>query len=301
VTTLGCRVVEPPIDDAARRLAPLLERTGLAAHDERARTGALRYALVRSNDRGQLLVAIVTTGDAPPAPLRRAAAALRRELPAVVGVIWVRNDARGGALLAPDQQTLAGARVIEQRVGPITLEVSIGAFFQINRAQAARIYARVAELTGAGRGIEAVDLYCGVGGLALTLADRGARVLGIEREPEAVAAARRAAVHNRLAERARFEIGTADAVARLAGRPGLICVNPPRKGLDEPTRDALLALAPERIAYVSCAPDTLARDLAVLTAGGYRVERIAPYDLMPGTAQIETIALCRRDTTSTIT
>lgn len=291
VSTLGCAVVEPIIDRVADALAARIGESDLEVYDEAARTGHLRYALIRS-DGAHALVGIVTTSAAPAEAVLALAEALATAAPEVAGVVQVINDATTGALLGPEQRTLVGEPTIRERIGDLEVEVGVGAFFQINRVQAARMYAAVADWTGAGPGTKAVDLYCGVGGIALTLAARGADVVGIERHADSVATARAAAEHNGLT--ARFEVASADQIAQWVDTPDLIVVNPPRKGLDEETRAAVIALAPEQLVYVSCNPVTLARDLDVLSDAGYRATRITPFDLMPATAQVETVAILRR-------
>ncbi|RMH40471.1 MAG: class I SAM-dependent RNA methyltransferase [Deltaproteobacteria bacterium] len=292
VSTLGCAVVEPVVDRVARAVAADHAACGLAAFDERTRAGHLRYLLVRS-DGERALAGIVTAPSAPAAAVDRLAERLRARVPAVVGVVHVVNDATGGALLGPRRRIASGAAVIREALGDLDVEVGIGSFFQVNRDQAARLYAAVADAVQAAPGVRAVDVYCGVGGIALTLAARGADVLGIERDADAVATARAAARRHGL--RARFEAADAARLVDLAGAVDVAVVNPPRKGLDVPTRAALARLAPARIAYVSCHPDSLARDLGDLRGAGYRVERAVPFDLMPGTAQVETVAILRRD------
>jgi 23S rRNA (uracil1939-C5)-methyltransferase len=294
VSTLGCRVVEPVIDHIAEALAGLLGASGLAVYDERRRRGALRYAVIRAAADERALVGLVTTSEAPRAALTDIANELRARCSEVAGVAWIENDTTGGAILAGTARGLCGARSLLDRIGPIELSLDITSFAQVNRAQAARIYAAVADLlrgTGCRR---AIDLYCGIGGIALTCAHAGLDVLGVERNPGAVAAARAAATANRLAGRARFEVGRADQLLALAGEVDAAIVNPPRKGLDPRTRAALIELAPRRLVYVSCGPDSLARDLVQLTGAGYGVEAIVPYDLMPGTEQIESITSCLR-------
>jgi len=291
VSTLGCAVVEPVIDQVAGALASRIDDSGLEVYDETARTGHLRYALIRS-DGHRVLVGIVTTLAAPTEAVANLAEALCAAAPEVSGVVQVINDATTGALLGPKQRTLVGRPTIREAIGDLEVEVGIGAFFQINRIQAARMYAAVADWTGARAGTRAVDVYCGVGGIALTLAARGADVVGIERNADSVATARAAAERNGLT--ARFEVASAEQIAHVVDATDLIVVNPPRKGLDDQTRAALLALAPAQLAYVSCNPVTLARDLDRLSAAGYRVVRITPFDLMPSTAQVETVAIVQR-------
>jgi 23S rRNA (uracil1939-C5)-methyltransferase len=290
VSTLGCAIVEPVIDRIACAVAERVPGCGLPVYDEATRAGQLRYAVIRS-DGERALAGIVTTSAAPADRVRALAADLRGAVPELAGVVHVENDSTGGAILGPTQRTVAGAATLRERIGDLEVEVGIGAFFQINRDQAARMYARVADLTGAGRGTRAVDVYCGVGGIALTLAARGATVTGIERDADAIATARAAAARNRLD--VRFEVAPSRQLGTLVDAADLVVVNPPRRGLDAATRGGVIALAPEMIAYVSCNPSTLARDLDALAAAGYRVETVEPFDLMPGTAQVETVAVLK--------
>jgi tRNA/tmRNA/rRNA uracil-C5-methylase (TrmA/RlmC/RlmD family) len=151
----------------------------------------------------------------------------------------------------------------------------------------------VAELAGDMRGKRAVDLFAGLGGFGLHLARAGAEVVAVEIDRDAVAQLRRAA------ERAGLPLTTiaGDASADLAaqlGTPDLSVVNPPRKGLSESTRQLLVALAPPTLIYVSCGPETLGRDVQILATHGWTPDTIEPFDLMPGTAQIETIVRLRR-------
>jgi 23S rRNA (uracil1939-C5)-methyltransferase len=334
VDMAGCRVVEPVIDEvreAARRAL-----AGLSVYDERARAGMLRYVVIRSSTAGRVLVAVVTTGTTPRAAVLGPAQALVADA-RVSGVVWVKNDTRTGAILAGEVELLAGERAIIQTVAGVDIELGAGDFFQVNRDQAARLYARVSELAVAARGVLAaparrvlaaparrvIDVYCGVGGIAFTLARAAPdiEVMGIERNRSAVDAANRAAERAGLHGRVRFAAGVAADVPALAARafgsgpasdaPGgivdrldrmdrmdrvdMVVVNPPRKGLDVETLAALRQLAPSRVIYVSCGPESLARDLSYLALlDEYRVERVEPFDLMPGTPQVETIAVLGR-------
>lgn len=289
VPTLGCRVVTPAIDAAATLVAEALADADLTPYDERTRTGAARYVIIRANADDELLVGLVTTTSAPRASVDRVAAAL--ELPGLRGVVWVRNDSTGGAILTEDRAVVRGEDRLPMRIGAVELDVALAAFFQINAVQAARMYGQIAD--EAGLPGTALDVYCGVGGIALTLAHRGWRVVGLERDRDAVAAATAAARRQHLP--ARFERGDARRLADLAAGVDLIVVNPPRKGLDGATRDALATLGPRRLAYLSCNPDSLARDLREL---GAELARAQPFDLMPGTGQVETLALVSLPTES---
>jgi 23S rRNA (uracil1939-C5)-methyltransferase len=213
----------------------------------------------------------------------------------VRGLVAITNDRRDGAIVpsGSSAQVLFGHGHLVEELAGVKLEVGAAEFLQVNRAQATAMYTRVAELAGDMRGKCAVDLYAGLGGFGLHLARAGAEVIAVEIDRDAVAQLRRAA------ERAGLALTTiaADANAQLIeqlGEPDLVVVNPPRKGLSESTRDLLAALAPPTLIYISCGPETLGRDLAALRVHGYRPDVIEPFDLMPGTAQIETIVRLRR-------
>jgi 23S rRNA (uracil1939-C5)-methyltransferase len=280
----GCEIPEPPGQALAEDVVDRLQRSGLPPYDERARTGELRYLVVRVNHAGESLVVVVTGTAAPRAAL------------AALGVPLVHhvNATTGGALFAPtgsgdDDAVLGGTGVLVDRVGPVALELSARAFFQVNREQAARLYAHVAS-AASGR---VADLYTGVGGIALTLAAAGADVLGIESHAPAIADARRSAEAMGLGGRARFEVGDAAALAAASRDFDAIVVNPPRKGLQAAARAALLRMSAPRVVYVSCGPESLATDLAAL-APAYRAVRLSPFDLLPGTPHVETVAVLDR-------
>ena len=288
VDMAGCRVLEEPIDAVAGALRDELARAGLPVYDEKTRLGELRYAVLRANHEGRVLVVVVVASDGRRAALVDIARELRRRVPAVAGVVANVNATTGGAIFGPIDLPLDGESTLADEIGGLRLILSARAFFQVNRAAAARMYREVERLVEPGPGLRVVDLFTGAGGIALTLAARGADVLGVEAHPEAVQDARRSAAA--LGLPARFL--AADAAAGLAEPADLVVVNPPRKGLGADTRAALLEARPPRVVYVSCGPRSLGDDLAAL-ASGYDVASVRPFDLMPGTPQVETVALLR--------
>jgi 23S rRNA (uracil1939-C5)-methyltransferase len=293
IDTLGCRVVAPIIDEVATWVRGAAESAQLTPYNEATRAGELRYVVVREAA-GDVMIALVVTPGAPRAKLEQVANALAKH-PAVRGLVAITNDRRDGAIVpsGSSAQVLLGHGHLVEELAGVKLEVGASEFLQVNRAQAQAMYERVVELAGDMRGKHVVDLFAGLGGFGLHLARAGAEVIAVEIDRDAVAQLRRAA------ERAGLPLTTiaGDATAKLAaqlGDPDLVVVNPPRKGLSESTRDLLAGLAPSTIIYVSCGPESLSRDLAVLRAQGWQPDAIEPFDLMPGTAQIETIVRLRR-------
>jgi 23S rRNA (uracil1939-C5)-methyltransferase len=294
VDTTGCRVVTPAVDEVAMRVRDAAERAGLVAYSEATHAGELRYVVVREASDGGVLVALVTTTTADEAKLERVAAALGPDAkPPVRGVVWVAHDRRDGVIapVGASERVLRGDAHVTETFAGVAVDAGAGEFVQVNRAQAAAIYARVAELARPAR--RAVDLFSGLGGIALHLARDGAEVVAVEVDPVAVAALDRAARAAGLPIRAlaadagrvdRGELGDVDVAV----------VNPPRKGLGERGRAVVGELAAPVVIYVSCGPEALGADLAALAAYGYAPDVIEPFDLMPGTAQVEVVVRLRR-------
>lgn len=293
VDTLGCRVVAPIIDEVATWVRGAAERARLSAYDERARTGELRYVILREAG-GDVLVVLVAAPRTPRAKLDAVAAALGHH-PAVHSVVVVENDRRDGAIVPSggSATVLRGHGHLVERLAGVPIEVGAGEFLQINRVQAAAMYARVAELAEAGPGTQAIDLFAGLGGIGLHLARAGAAVIAVEIDRDAVAQLRRAARGANLPLTAiAGDVG--EVRGQLGARPDVVVVNPPRKGLSDRARAFLAELAAPVVIYVSCGPDALGRDLVALAGHGYTPDAIEPFDLMPGTAQVETLVRLRR-------
>jgi len=298
VDTAGCTAVAPVIDRSASLVRSALTSQGLQVYDERARTGHLRYVVIRADAEERALVGLVTTSDVSRDRLDDAAATLVAD-GSVRGVLWLRNDTTAGAIFDPAQAPvlLAGEPTLAEEIAGVAIDVGITEFLQVNRLQAAHLYDLVARIVGAEVDRRAVDLYCGVGGLSFAMARTGARVLGIEAHPAAVRAAGLAAERAGIADRVSFRVGRADDLPALAAdfHADAMVVDPPRKGLSEDVRAAVAASDAGLLVYVSCEPKSLARDLGHLRReAGFRIERILPADLMPGTAQLEAVAVCRR-------
>jgi 23S rRNA (uracil1939-C5)-methyltransferase len=262
VDLAGCRVSEPPLDEVATALAPQLD--------------GVRYVILRVNHAGEVLVVLVTPGEACP-PVDVQAASIVQNI----------NPTTGNVLVGAENRVLTGAGFLDDVAGGVKLRLSPTAFFQVNREIAARIYADARELASLDGSERVIDAYCGVGGLALTLAPRAKEVLGIEAHAPSIEDARASAALNDV-HNARFEV--ADATTR-ALQADVVVLNPPRKGCSP---QLLATLEARRVLYLSCNPETLARDLAVLSQRGFRVERAQPYDMLPQTPHVEVLTLLVR-------
>jgi 23S rRNA (uracil1939-C5)-methyltransferase len=290
----GCRVSEAPLEELTAALRVLLADGGVTPYDERTFTGDLRHVVLRANDAGQVLVVFVVARPET-AGIAALARRLRAEHPNVIGVVENVNRTRGNVIYGDEERPLEGAATIEERVGGVRLRLSAGAFFQANRDVAALAYAAIARAVAVRPGERVVDAYCGVGGIALTLAHGApvADILGIEEHAGAIADAAAGAELNGISG-ARFVAGDVAVRLREVPRADVVVLNPPRKGCGPAVVAEVVRLQPRAIAYLSCDPDTLARDLAALAERGYRTLSVTPFDMLPHTPHVEALAVLER-------
>jgi 23S rRNA (uracil1939-C5)-methyltransferase len=281
VDLAGCCVVEPVLDEARRLLLATLSDHAVEPYHEIRRTGLLRYAVLRSSAAGRVLATLIASrGDWSSASI--IAAELVRRLPAVSGVVLNVNSETGNALFGKQERLLAGQPVLIDEIGDVRVRLASRSFFQANRAVASRIYRDlVAALPDHLE--RAVDAYAGAGGIGLSLLPRAREVIAIEENAAATDAASELKTGLRMV--------TADAAVGLAAveAADLVVLNPPRKGCSPEVLSQVQRLAPRHVAYLSCDPATLARDLAVLVKFGAVVESVVPYDMMPHTPHVETL------------
>jgi 23S rRNA (uracil1939-C5)-methyltransferase len=285
----GCRVSEAPLDDAQRTLLELLVADDVPPYDEKTSQGVLRYVILRANHLGEVLVTLVTATRELPGgeKLARTLMEQRRE---VVGVVQNINASRGNAIYGTEDVPLAGQAHLPDKVGSVFVRLSPTAFFQVNRDVAGLLYSDVlaaAALTGTER---VVDCYTGVGGMALNMASRAAEVIGIEENPSAIEDARASAALNH-ATRTRFVCGDAAAELARLDAADVLVLNPPRRGCSRDVLQAAVTLRPRVVLYVSCNPETLVRDLAILHDQSFLTRSIRPYDMLPQTPHVEALAV----------
>jgi 23S rRNA (uracil1939-C5)-methyltransferase len=196
-------------------------------------------------------------------------------------------------LQGPDGSlVLAGDDHIIQEVNGRGFRVSAGSFFQVNIPQAEQMVKHVLDLVPDWQDKVVLDLYCGVGLFSAFLAPRVREVIGIEASPSACADF---AANLDEFENVSLYMGLAgDILGGLEVQPDVVVVDPPRAGLEKYALDALVAMQPPVLVYVSCDPATLARDAKRLLAGGYRLEQVTPFDLFPQTYHIESVSLFTR-------
>jgi len=273
----------------ACRYAPFNEDKG---------TGLLRHCLVRRGVvTGQVMVVLVTAQPVLPGAknfiraLLEAAAA--REV-TVTTVVQNYNPRRTSAVLGTQEKVLYGKGFILDELCGKRYAISPRSFYQVNPVQTAVLYGLAVEAAHLTGKETVLDAYCGIGTIGLTAADRCKQVLGVEVNRDAVQDAIGNVRHNGV-RNARFVAADATAWMLDAAQQGLkadvVFMDPPREGSTPQFLQSLARLSPRRVVYVSCNPETLARDLTQLTALGYRVQEITPVDMFPHTEHIETVVL----------
>jgi 23S rRNA (uracil1939-C5)-methyltransferase len=301
----NCPIQPERLNAIAASVTQIAEDLDFSVYDERAATGVLRYLALRCDRARKHVLMTIIAGEDNGEPLRALARAVHRRHPEIAGASLHINARHSNVLFAGEDAWTFGAERLEDQIGRFRVLVSPRSFLQVNHAQAEWIYARLEERLGGGaeaRPHEVVlDLYCGVGAIALHLARPGRRVIGVEESEEAVEDARRAAHLNGVAGvqfvAARVEDFLRDPArfgVDLGGQPLRTAVlNPPRAGCRAGVMEALAALSPDDLAYVSCRPFSLVRDLELLR-GRYRVTEATPVDMIPLTPHVESLVFLRR-------
>ena len=291
-------LLQPEVDAACRSAVKgWMERFAVPAYDERRGEGLVRHLFLRTNCAGEALCCMVANGKSLPHE-GELVEALRRAAPRLAGVVLSVNTKKTNVILGDAFHTLWGRDWLEEELCGHTFRLSVPSFFQVNREQTEVLYRRALDLAALTGAETVVELYCGIGTISLTLAERAKMVIGVEVVPQAVADAKENARRNGLEGRTRFECGDAsELAARLeqeGARPDVAVVDPPRKGLSAEVVDAIVRMAPDRVVYVSCDPATLARDVKRFSAAGYAARRAEAVDLFPRTAHVETVCLLSR-------
>ena len=294
VPVSDCLIENTVADEIIVTIRSLLKSFKIRPYDEDTGRGTLRHVLVRRGWRsGEILVVLVTAHGMPPGKRNFVRALLQRH-PDITTVVQNINAGQTSLVLGPHSEVLYGPGYIREQLGDFTFRISPRAFYQINPVQTEVLYRTALEYAGLTGTETVVDAYCGTGTIGIFASRNAARVIGVENNRDAV----RDAISNAKANRAdNVRFYTADAsdflqgMAKAGEHADVVILDPPRAGSDERFLSAVTTVAPERVVYVSCNPETLARDLGYLTRHGYRVERIQPVDMFPHTEHIETIVL----------
>jgi len=289
-----CRI-QPDCADAIRgAVLAWMEQYHIRAYDEQTHTGYIRHIYIRFGaESGQILVCIIANCAQLPKKKQLVAALLAAE-PGITTIVFSPNTKKGNTVLGTEFHPLYGDGTITDTLCGLQFRLSAPAFYQVNHAQAERLYEKAVQLAGLTGNETVLDLYCGTGTITLCLARHAKKAIGVEIVPQAIEDAKFNAAQNGMENAEFFCMDAGQAAKMLADRrtrPDVIVVDPPRKGVSADVIEAISAMAPQRVVYVSCDPATLARDLKLLTAVGYTLQTAEAFDLFPRCAHVETVVL----------
>ena len=294
IQTPHCYIGQPVNDRVLAAVKAYMETCGVAPYDEASHKGLVRHVLIRrAAATGQVMVCLIINGKRLPAAEQLTERLL--EIEGMTSISYNINREKTNVILGEQVVNLYGPGYITDQIGDVSFRISAQSFFQVNPFQTKVLYEKALEYAGL-QGEETVwDLYCGAGTISLFLARKARQVYGVEIVPQAVDNARENARINGI-ENVEFYTGKAEELMpelyrnrRL--RADVVVVDPPRKGCAQSLLDTVIAMAPERMVYVSCNSATLARDLRYLCDRGFRLEEAQPVDMFPMTVGVEVVAL----------
>lgn len=295
VPTDGCLIENDRARAIISAIRDLMPRFGIEPYREDAGSGFLRHVIVRvGHTSGEILVTLVTNGDTFPASRSFCRELIRRH-PGVTTIVQNVNERQTNVILGEREQRLYGPGFILDRLSGLSFRISSRSFYQVNAIQTEVLYQQAVELAALSGSETVIDAYCGTGTIGLVAAKHGAaRVIGVDSVPSAIRDARENARHNGVGN-AQFVVGDAGEFMRACAGAGdmadVLFMDPPRAGASAAFLEALVALAPRRIVYISCNPETQVRDLAYLCRHGYAVRVVQPVDMFPHTDHIEVCCL----------
>jgi 23S rRNA (uracil1939-C5)-methyltransferase len=298
VPTEKCLIQADVSDRAAAAVRRWMDKYFVTAYNEELRTGVVRHVFCRyAFATKKALVTVVSYEKNIPHP-EALVGEIRRLCPEAAGVVLNINRTRGNTVLAGEFTTLWGDDFIVDELGGLKFKLSPRSFYQINSAQAEKLYDKAQEYAALTGTETVLDLYCGTGTITLIMAGKAKFAVGAEIVEAAIADAWENAALNGI-QNVDFICADADAAAKDLKTKGLlpdvVVVDPPRKGLSPAVIDTISALSPARVVYVSCDPATLARDLKIFEAKGFKAVEATAFDMFPRCAHVETVVWMEKD------
>lgn len=272
----------------------------ISVYSEENEHGLLRHLYLRlAEGTGEIMVCVVINGTSL-AHSDELCALLTRSFPQITGIMLNINRKKTNVVLGDEYRCLFGTPYITDTLCGRSFRISPGSFYQVNHDGAELLYRTAKELAALHGNEALLDLYCGIGTIGLTMSDSVGELTGIEIVPEAVRCAKENAELNGI-KNAEFLCGDAASARTLLARaldggriPDAVILDPPRKGSTSELISYLAELKIPKIVYISCNPDTLARDCALFRLNGYNIGKVTPVDMFPRTGHVECAVLLQR-------
>ena len=288
-----CQIQNQKANQIIHTLKELAKSFKIKIYNEDTEYGLLRHVLIRTGKfTGEIMVVLVVTSPVFPSK-NNFVKALRKAHPQISTVVLNINDKHTSMVLGERNIVLYGKGYIEDELCGCRFKISPSSFYQVNPVQTEILYRKAIDLAGLTGKERVIDAYCGTGTIGLIASKKAKEVISVEINSDAVKDAISNAKRNKIsnvrfyqADAGQFMIGMASKKEKV----DVVFMDPPRLASDEAFMSSVFQLAPKRIVYISCNPDTLARDLEFLTKK-YQVKRICPVDLFPYTNHVETVCL----------
>ena len=289
-----CMIEDKISQEIIRTIRDMLKSFRIKTYDEDTGYGLLRHVLVRRGFSTDEIMVVLVIGSPIFPSKNNFVKALRKKYPQITTVVLNVNDKKTSMVLGERDIVIYGKGYIRDTLCGCTFRISPQSFYQVNPVQTEILYKTAIEYAGLGRKETVIDAYCGIGTIGLVAAKRAKNVIGVELNPDAVRDARINAKENKITN-ARFYQGDEgefmENMAENGEHADVVFMDPPRTGSDKKFMSSVIKLNPSRIVYISCGPETLARDLEYLTKHGYDVRKIQPVDMFSFTDHCENICL----------
>ena len=292
-----CLIEDPKADAIIRDIRGLLKSFRIKTYNEDTGYGLFRHALVRTGyHSGQVMVVLVLGSPILPSK-NHFVKALREFHPEITTIILNVNDQKTSMILGEREIVLYGKGYIEDVLCGKTFRISPKSFYQVNPIQTEVLYNKAIEFAGLTGKERVIDAYSGIGTIGMVASDNAGEVISVELNGDAVRDAVFNAKQNKVKNIRFYKDDAGDFMVKMAShkeKADVVFMDPPRSGSDKKFLDSLLRLRPKKVVYISCNPETLARDLKHLTGNGYRIKEIQPVDMFPSTGHVEAVCLLSR-------
>lgn len=293
----SCMIEDQKADEIIGSIRGLLKSFKIKVYDEDTGYGLLRHVLVRRGfSSGQIMVVLVCSSPVFPSKNNFVKALLKLH-PEITTIVLNVNDKKTSMVLGEKEKPLYGKGYIEDSLCGCVFRISPKSFYQVNPVQTEVLYQKAIELAGLSGKETVLDAYCGIGTIGLIASKRAGRVIGVELNRDAVRDAVSNARRNKI-QNARFFCADAGefmvGMASEGEKVDVVFMDPPRTGSDETFLDSLAKMGPKKVVYISCEPETLARDLKYLKKKGYQAREGWVVDMFGWTQCVESIVLLSR-------
>lgn len=293
----SCLLENEKADEIIVTIRGLLKSFKIRPFNEDTGYGLLRHVLVRTGHiSGQIMVVLVIASPIMPSKNNFVKALLKAH-PEITTIVVNVNNRTDSMVLGNKEQILYGKGYIEDTLCGKTFRISPKSFYQVNPVQTEKLYQKAMDFAALTGTETVLDAYCGTGTIGMIASKDAGKVIGVELNPDAVRDARSNARNNNIKNIEFYQQDAGQFMVRFAEEKmpiDVVFMDPPRAGSDEPFLSSLTRLNPPKIVYISCNPETLARDLKYLTKKGYKVEKGVCVDMFPWTGHVETVCLLSR-------